>query len=165
MNSLIRMICLGVMLMTLVSCSTDHNEKEVELRQLFMQEKALSCELQAMKEQVRQDWDSINMLLDKNLPEDMPEEEKTNMLKVRNANLIRMFESFEEVDEEVKEALKDTELRDQAVTKKLVVLKKKAGELEARKNILLEELSHAEGEKALSKYKAILSETLKEACD
>lgn len=93
-----------------------------------------------MKDSITTEWDNINYLLEENLPAEMPSEEKTNMLKVRNASLIRMFQSFDDVDEGVKMALAKTEQLDIEMTKRITVLKKEVQKIESEKIALFQKI-------------------------
>ena len=70
--------------------------KKTALLALFEEEKELRCSLAAMKDSISMQWDQINLLLENNMPAEMPGEERANMLKVRNANLIRMFQILQQ---------------------------------------------------------------------
>ncbi|WP_236969950.1 hypothetical protein [Membranihabitans marinus] len=93
-----------------------------------------------MKESIATDWDQMNMLLEQSLSPDMPEAEKNNILKVRNASLIRMFESFKEVDTSVQMALLSLEEKDRKMVEKIVELKAQLSDLSKRKNVLLKKM-------------------------
>ncbi len=155
-------LCVGAFVIG--SCH-DSSKQEESLHDLFAQEKVVYCHLNALQDSIRQDWDNINMLLDKNLPAETPAEERANILKVRNANLIRMFESFEQVDDETKQALHNTEMNDQKVAQRMIALKKKAHDIESKRNLLLEELHRKKGDEIVIRYKTNLAQILKEPCD
>ncbi|MCB9316484.1 MAG: hypothetical protein H6569_10125 [Lewinellaceae bacterium] len=93
---------------------------ETELMQLGYQEKTILCTLEVLHSRISNEWDGINALLEANLPPDMPKEEKFNMLNVRNANLIRMFESFQTIDPEIKQALDTVEQADVDMRKEIL---------------------------------------------
>ena len=99
-------------------------KEETVLLELF-QMKNLNCQLAAMKDSITTEWDNINYLLERNLPAEMPSEEKTNMLKVRNASLYPNVPIFDDVDEGVKMVLAKTEQLDIEMTKRITVFRKK----------------------------------------
>lgn len=149
----------------LFGCNSTQKE-EADLLELFQQEKELNCRLLSMKDSIDTEWENTNFLLEKNLPSDMPSEEKANMLKVRNANLIRMFQSFDDMDKKVKIALQKTEQMDEQMTKRITTLKQEIHRIESQKMILFEKLYQAGGTEKVAHFKhtheTILSENCKE---
>ena len=144
---------------------TEKTDQGSELKRLFKEEKAIRCELQSMKAGISREWDHTVARLEASLPENMPQEEKNNMLRVRNAGLIRMFESFETVDDGVKQMLAETEKKDAAMAERVAVIKKELMKIDSQKMALFEKISHKKGEEALSSYQAIYEEILGQACD
>ncbi|MCB9339026.1 MAG: hypothetical protein H6577_12925 [Lewinellaceae bacterium] len=155
---------LSLLLFAVFGCENKPNE-EAALLELFQKEKALNCQLASMKDSITTEWDNINHLLQKNLPTDMPAEEKTNMLKVRNASLIRMFQSFDDVDEGVKMALDKTEQLDMEMTKRITVLKKEAQKIESEKIVLFQKINEASGADEVSRFKDLHQSVLSENCN
>lgn len=145
------------------ACDTAQNEKTA-LLELFHKEKALNCRLASMKDSITTEWDNVNHLLEESLPADMPEEEKTNMLKVRNANLIRMFQSFALMDEEMKMELKKTEQLDLEMTKRITTLRQEANMIETQKIELLGQINQTEGAEEVARLKRINKTLLSETC-
>jgi len=152
-----------ILLFAVSGCENKPNEEAV-LLELFHKEKKLSCQLASMKDSIITEWDNINHLLEENLPADMPTEEKTNMLKVRNASLIRMFQSFDDVDEEMKMALNKTEQLDMKMTKRITVLKKEVQKIESEKIALFQKINEASGAEELARFKNIHQSLLLEKC-
>ena len=152
-----------IFLFSILSCEKKPKEEAV-LLELFLKEKALNCQLAAMKDSITTEWDNINYLLEENLPSEMPSEEKTNMLKVRNASLIRMFQSFGEVDEGVKMALDKTEQLDMEMAKRITVLKKEAQKIESEIIVLFQKINEASGADELARIKGIHQSLLSENC-
>ena len=152
-----------IFLFSILGCENKPKEETV-LLELFQKEKALNCQLAAMKDSITTEWDNINYLLEENLPAEMPSEEKTNMLKVRNASLIRMFQSFDDVDEGVKMALAKTEQLDIEMTKRITVLKKEVQKIESEKIALFQKINEASGADELARIKGIHQSLLSENC-
>ncbi len=100
---------------------------------LALQQKEIQCTFQSMQANISAQWDTMGELLDRHLPEDMPAEEKNNITLVRNANLIRMFQSFEKLDYSVKMELEELEKEDSLVVIKIQELKQKSQELERQR--------------------------------
>lgn len=145
------------------SCSKIPKEKTA-LLDLFQQEKSLNCQLASMKDSITVEWNNINLLLEDSIPTDMPEEEKNNMLKVRNANLIRMFQSFDNLDERVKMALNKTEQLDMEMTKRITAIKREFQQIESQKMKFLEKINRREGANEVARLKEIHQSILSENC-
>lgn len=155
---------LSAVLFLLWSCTEKPNLKK-DFLLVFLQEKEIRCELATLKDSIRFEWDEMNALLEKNLPLGMPAEEKNNMLKVRNADLIRMFESFDKAGEEVKSALLEVEQKDREMAARIVLLKEKLQEIESRKMALFEKIGDLESEAAVGDYKEIYRKSINENCE
>ncbi len=132
---------------------------------MFLQEKEIRCELATLKDSISYEWDNMNAMLEKKLPPGMPAAEKNNILKVRNANLIRMFESFDNAGEEVKNALSEVEKKDREMAARIVMLKEKLQEIESRKMELFEKIGELEGEAAVGDYKEMYRKSIVESCE
>ncbi len=143
----------------------ENKNEETALIDLFQKEKALNCQLASMKDSITTEWDNINQLLAESLPADMPAEEKNNMLKVRNANLIRMFQSFDDVDKEVKLTLSKTEQLDIEMTKRITTLKKEIQKIESRKMALFQKINQTEGPDEIARLQGISQALLSESCE
>lgn len=150
---------------TLGSFSCEANqEQKTALLALFEEEKELRCSLAAMKDSISMQWDQINLLLENNMPAEMPGEERANMLKVRNANLIRMFQSFEQMDEGVKVALQATEQMDQEMAQSITAMKKTINDIETQKMKLLSVIEKTHGPEEVTSLKELLQVKLSEQC-
>lgn len=60
-------------------------------------------------------WRHTNETLDASLPDNMPPDERRNMLQVRNADLIQMFEVFDSLDNDLKLLVKDSGMKDRTI--------------------------------------------------
>ena len=91
--------CLSAIL-GILSC---HNSPPLEdrLEQLAQAFHDLDCRQATLEAETSSSWDDVVAQLDARLPESMPAAEKNNMLMVRNAGLIRMFESYHELPDSV----------------------------------------------------------------
>ncbi|TXF90750.1 hypothetical protein FUA23_04740 [Neolewinella aurantiaca] len=143
----------GLLLLLTMGCGNDA-QAEMALIQLFDEEKELLCDLKAMKQDITAKWDKVNMVLEENLPESMPAAEKANMLKVRNASLIRMFESFEEVSSGIKQLLDETEAYDDEMASKVVTMKKEKQRIEDEKMALFDEIKRTKGKEVYHELQA-----------
>lgn len=165
-NCLLQLVFSWLLLpfLVFVGCENSPTD-EALLLTLFQQEKALKCELSLMKDSIVTEWDNINALLKSVLPPDMPPQEQANMLKVRNANLIRMFQSFDSLDESVKMALTKTEKIDAEMTKRITSLKQEVNHIETQKIALLEKVNQSEGVEEVARLKQMNARLLAGACD
>jgi uncharacterized small protein (DUF1192 family) len=118
-----------------------------------------------MKDSISTEWDHINQLLESGLPADTPEEEKKNMLKVRNAGLIRMFQSYDGMEEEVKVALEQTEQLDMEMSKRITALKKEIQRIESQRIELFQKVEQKEGPQKVDHYRAVYQSVQSAACN
>jgi hypothetical protein len=153
-----------ISLIGIFGCEKQPSDEAI-LLELFQKEKALNCRLSSMKDSISTAWDDINHLLTNALPPDMPEQERANMLKVRNANLIRMFQSFDDIDESVKMALSKTEEMDQEMTKRITSLKQEANKIESQKIALFEKINQTAGAEEVTRIKRINEVLLAQECE
>lgn len=144
---------------------THQMHEEAAIIEISYKEKKLNCQLASMKDSITKEWDNINDILEKNLPEEMPEQEKINMIKVRNANLIRMFQSFDYLDESVKLTLDETEQRDVAMTKRINRLKGDIQEIEIQKMELFSIINEKFGSEEVARLRKLNKVLLDEKCE
>ncbi|MBR9919491.1 MAG: hypothetical protein GYB31_01550 [Bacteroidetes bacterium] len=146
-----------------LACENDTQSREA-LVDLFREEKKLQCQLASMKDSIVTEWDNMNHMLESQLPPEMPAEEKNNMLKVRNSSLIRMFQSYEGLNEEVKSALDDLEQRDRKMAERLGELKQEIQRIESEKMLLLQKLQETNGNDAIEEINTLNQAILTENC-
>lgn len=103
----------------MVQCK-EGEDKTSELDKIYHEATQIQCELLKLRNTIAVSWDNVNDVLDENLPEQIPAEERTNILKVRNASLIRMFETYKELDDTVKMKVDEVETRDRVIAQKIV---------------------------------------------
>jgi hypothetical protein len=137
-------------------------DKDLDLKMeaLIQKEKEVHCHLTTLKEKITRVWDNIAQLLDENLPEEMPADEKSNMIAVRNANLIRMFQSYESLDTELKDSIQKAESIDLEIMKTINEQKKILEEVGMEKMRLMEELP----EEKRTEFTQKLEKMKKEPC-
>lgn len=140
-------------------------EEEAALLDLFHKEKQLNCQLASMKDSIAGEWDNTTRILEENLPTDIPEDEKRNLLKVRNANLIRMFKTYDQLDTNVKMVVKETEQIDHNMTQRINALKQESQKIESQKIQLLKKVNQSEGASELERLQEINQSILSENCD
>ncbi|NND35429.1 MAG: hypothetical protein HKN76_22770 [Saprospiraceae bacterium] len=159
-----KVLCyMGFAILVLDGCSGRTTIEEA-MQMVLSEEKKIQCELMTLKAEITHEWDVINLKLEQNLPVHMPEEEKSNLLKVRNAGLIRMFESFRDFDQKIKESLQAVENKDQKISLRITELKKDLQQVEAKKMLLFNEINDRQGDAVLARHKASYSEALQKPC-
>lgn len=127
--------CLMVLIssLCLTNCSQPASSSTMdyqgELENLFIQEKRLFCKLESMKDMIHSRWDNMNNVLEANFPSEMPQKERENMLSSRNASLIRMFDSYDHMDESVHQSLDDLENYDMSMSRTIVAIKDSINQL------------------------------------
>ncbi len=156
-------IVLSLAAIGLAACSSSSDQTEA-MQALHQQETVLQCRLHAIKDSITGQWDEVNQLLTEKLPSDIPAEEKANMLKVRNANLIRMFQSYNDLDQELKSTLDQTEQLDQEMTQQITALKQELQELELRKMAFFEKIYKEKGKEEHARVKLIYETLPDQSC-
>lgn len=109
---------------------------DARLEQLAQAFQALDCRRAALEATTRLSWDAVVEQLDARLPEDMPPAEKHNMLMVRNAGLIRMFETYRELPDSVQVLVTRAEQKDKEIVAALRDVKTESSALEKEKRAL-----------------------------
>jgi hypothetical protein len=90
----------------LLACQKSASE---QLDVLALKHQELVCKLARLEDSVQYHWISLNALLERHLPPDIPREERRNILTVKNVPLIRMFESYDKLEGKVKDAVNSIE--------------------------------------------------------
>lgn len=121
--------------LSLISCRTSP-PIESRLEQLALAFHTLDCRQATLELQSRSSWDGVVEQLDARLPVDMPAAEKNNMLMVRNATLIRMFETYHGLPDSVQALVAHAEQKDQEIVALLSALETERSALNAQKRNL-----------------------------
>lgn len=101
---------------------------------------AAHCKMEALQEQSAQLWDLLVSELSASLPANMPADERRNMLQVRNAELIRMFQVFPRLPESVRLAVERAEQKDQALAAQMKEEMRRIDGYEAKAFAFLQEV-------------------------
>lgn len=109
----------------ILSCQSTGEQNREDILSLAEMSREIECQMAALEAQSEKMWDKTNSELAKALPADVEEYEKNNMLKVRNADLIRMFESYSKLDGPIKSKVDFTEKMDFAMADSMRVLQQK----------------------------------------
>ncbi len=118
-----------------------------ELQQLAAQFHLLHCEQADLEIKVTALWDNVAQQLNAQLPQDMPAQEKHNMVSVRNAPLIRMFETYPGLDHSIQNMVDQAEMEDKKVVERLNEIKGKQHVLEQQRMELFGQIEKEQPEK------------------
>lgn len=95
----------------------------------------------------------------------MPKDERIRMLKVRNASPIRMFQSYDNLEEEVKMALNNRETFDLEMTKRIASLQQEINALETSKMSIFQRIIEANGANAVESFRETRQAILLSNCN
>lgn len=98
------------------------------------------CQMEELREQSAHLWDSLEVELAYSLPDGMPSDERRNMLQVRNAELIKMFEVFPHLPDAVRFAVERAERQDQELAARMKVEMNRIDQYEAEAFAFLQEM-------------------------
>lgn len=112
---------------SLGGCELSENREQisrygVQLHELEDMGRSLHCGLEELGRESQLLWDSVAHNLQAQLPMDMPVEERKNMVEIRNAGLIRMFEAYPKLPPPVQQHVDKAEMRDQALASRMRAL-------------------------------------------
>lgn len=109
-----------ISLLLIAGCQTTPDpEFKESFFALAKEQGSIQCELSTMQDTIAAKWDQMGQTLVQHLPDDMPEVEKRNMIAVRNADLIRMFQSYETLAYSIKMELAEVEKEDSMMVVKI----------------------------------------------
>ncbi len=160
-----RIACLLLVMFLIIGCQQAPGpEFRESFFSLAQEQGSVQCELSAMRDSISAKWDQMGQTLMEDLPEEMPETEKTNMIAVRNADLIRMFQSYEQLDYQIKMQLEEVEKEDSMMVIQIRALSQKLKELERSrmdKMNILQQAFPDETERWAMRYDSILQQNCK----
>lgn len=99
-----------------------------------------TCVLQSINLEMDNMWDSVSFQLQIELPDDMPKQERDNMVSVRNASLIRMFKRFDGLPEKLQSMVDSAGRADEQAVLRIQQIKLDISELESEKRYIFEAL-------------------------
>lgn len=145
----------------LLACNQDQEKTKItdELKALAEQEKEIHCALIELEDSVTGVWDRYNETLSTSFPSTSSDYIKEKMLEVRNSGLLRMFQTFDSLDQRAKTQLVEVETLDASVVKDMKKLEKDLNQLEEKKVQLfvdLEANSESDWKAWRMKYDSIL---------
>ncbi len=123
------------------------SEQDGDTTALLAEKKALHCMLAEARHRTDSIWDTVSATLGRQLPADMKDTERRNMVAIRNADLIRMFEAYAELDTSLQQLITDAGLRDRSLSEEIRSAARKIEEVNARINQRLEQLEQSDDKK------------------
>lgn len=114
-----------VLLLFVIACKPTENPYTGELEALYQETLALYCERQELQEGMETMWDDVSQALEENLPPTLTPQERSNMIKLKNADLIRMFEVYPELDNSIHTLVDSAEVNDQRIATQLTNLQER----------------------------------------
>lgn len=139
MKQLLSLVCVFFVLVSIISCRKEPPPED-RLKELALAFRTLDCRQATLEIATLQTWDSVVTQLDARLPEDMPATEKHNMLTVRNAGLIRMFETYRELPDSVQALVSLAEQKDKDIVAALNAIKLERAALDKKKRAFFREV-------------------------
>lgn len=124
------------------SCGEKNLSAEMvrEGEQMIAEAATLSCTLHQLEDKTKVLWDQVVTSLDKNLPADMPEQERKNMLAVRNMDLIEMFEDYDQLDTTIHRLVREAGELDMKNAQDVLETKRKLEALEIKFGYFLQKI-------------------------
>ena len=124
-----------------IGCRNNDSENiEIRLKDVSYKIHTLHCETGNLKDSITIKWKTFNTLLEANVPPEMPEREKRNLLQLSNAPLIRIFKWYNRLDDNIKHELRKVEIQDSLTVITLLEISSQLKELEGEKIQLLMKL-------------------------
>lgn len=106
--------------MGMTACGrTTSSADQAELDALFARTRELACLRQELRAELDRLWMTVSDSLDARLPRDMGVDERRNMIAIRNADLIRMFEVYPSLDSSIHQLVDWAEEQDVRLAAKI----------------------------------------------
>lgn len=118
-----------------------HPQLDQEAEALYAKSKDYHCQLEQLHRESQSLWDRVADNLSEGLPEDMPADERNNMITVRNTDLIKMFEVFPALDTSIQTMVEQAGQQDGLIAEKMRVLKDSIDANDNQVNNLLQVMS------------------------
>ena len=124
--------------MLLIAC----NNFEAEIEASFSEKKSLLCQMEQLKQQNDSLWEDISLTLEQELPPDMLPDERKNMVQIKNAGLISMFQVFPDLDTSIQQKVMLAGKKDEEIAAEMKSIMQKLSLAEQNLNTALEKLEH-----------------------
>lgn len=120
------------------ACATTGSETDVQV--LFKEIKHLYCLQSDLQEEVDRLWTDLAATMDESLPSTMPYQERINMVSVRNADLIRMFDAYDTLDQDIQSLVDSVESADQRIVEEFSSIQDRLKVLEQKRMALFADI-------------------------
>jgi hypothetical protein len=149
----------------LFACKNDQEKTDLtdELKMLAVQEKEIHCSLKVLEDSVTRVWDQYNETLATSFPNTSSDYIKEKMLEVRNSGLLRMFQTFDSLDQRAKYKLVEVEEMDASIVTDMKKLEDDLNQLEQKKIQLFVDLE-ANSESAWKEWRMKYDSILQKPC-
>ncbi|MEZ4948494.1 MAG: hypothetical protein R2784_03750 [Saprospiraceae bacterium] len=120
---------MGILIISLfiISCWNTPQQKDGNhvnrVSSLIEKQKRTECRLSELKDSIDRTWDEINEMMVKNLPDLIGAEEAESIVKVRNAEHLRMFQSYDKLDSSIIDVIDQAEIADKRFAQSIKDLK------------------------------------------
>jgi hypothetical protein len=126
----------------IIACSSPTDQQDNPYAVSLLQKRDSLEQIQAtLKFRLDSMWSYANDQLASILPKDMPKQERANMLALRNAPLIKMFEVYETLPASIHELIDSAYYYDKRIVKQLEEIMEQRSENETKIENFLIELS------------------------
>lgn len=142
----IRLALVAIAGTALISCQSDAHQ---QIEQVARAMKDNSCQMELISKYVDDAWTKSIEELGNRLPKSLPQQERQNILNLKNANLIRMFESYNTFDDNVHSLVDSMEVMDMSWADSLRQLSLKNQMLEMKMDSLFTLVGDRETEQML----------------
>ena len=122
------------------SCHIRHAEEDTIFKTVASLE-MLSHNMDSLKSVNDSIWNQVSRAIEKTVPADLPPAEKRNLLAVKNADLIQMFEVYDSFDDPLKSQVMEAGKSDQKIAQEMRSIMTRVDELN---KILTQSLSALE---------------------
>jgi hypothetical protein len=119
-------------MLTQLSCK-ENNQWEQESTTLINSSKDLAARHLQLDASVDSLWDVTTSILEKQLPQDFPSIDRDIFLNARNADHMKMFKSYELLDNNTKSLIEQAGLYDQKIAQQMQELLEERSQLERNK--------------------------------
>ncbi len=135
------MLCLaGLLSASACRNKSDYAALEARSAELLREAVRLDCGIREIGNATEALWDSVSSALEAKLPENMPPDERRNMIAVRNTGLIRMFEVYPTLDSATRNLIETAGERDQALAGRIRDIRSAQKENELATHTLLAQM-------------------------
>lgn len=118
-----------------VSCNSSENNNGLLLAKDI---KKQQCAIDSLVQLNRADWQEAMVHFENSLPADLPEKERATMLTLTNGELIRMFNSYDRLEDSTKDIIDEMESKDKGYAATIKELRKEIDLLKAQLTDYLE---------------------------